>query len=119
MNNNVKQALCQSFSEFNAIRNFLLRKFASRPFHSECCHKVGLLLEFFRIYKYLNLFCNSLHVLLVLVSFLVRDAVDSKINRVFKAPPSAKCDSDGIGLESHICNFFSVSRGKRRALELL
>ena len=32
---------------------------------------------------------------------------------------SSKCDSDGIGLESHICNFFSVSRGKRRALELL
>ena len=73
----------------------------------------------FRIYKFLNLFCNSLHLLLVLVSFIVRDAVDSKINRVFKTPPSAKCDSDGIGLESHICNFFSVARGKRRALELL
>ena len=75
--------------------------------------------NYFRIYKFLNLFCNSLHVLLVLVSFLVRDAVDSKINRVFKTPPSAKFDSDGIRLASPICNFFSVSRGRRRALELL
>ena len=55
-----------------------------RPFHSECCQQVGPLVNSFRIYKFLNLFCNSLHVLLVLVSFVVRDAVDSKINRVFK-----------------------------------
>ena len=40
-----------------------------------------------RIYKFLNLFCNSLHVLLVLVSFVVRDAVGSKIKRVFKCHP--------------------------------
>ena len=37
-----------------------------------------------RIYKCLNLFCNSLHVLLVLASFVVRDAVDSEINRSFQ-----------------------------------
>ena len=47
----------------------------------------------FRIYKFLNLFCNSLHALLVLVSFVVGDAVDSEINRSFEflfrsiAPP--------------------------------
>ena len=39
----VVTVLCQSFSEMHAIRNFLLHKFSSRPFHSECCHQVGLL----------------------------------------------------------------------------
>ena len=38
----------------------------------------------FRIHKFLNLFCNSLHVLLVLVGFVVKDAVNSKINTLFE-----------------------------------
>ena len=35
--------------------------------------------NFFRSHK----FCNALHVLLVLVNFVVRDAVDSEIKRLF------------------------------------
>ena len=46
----VVTVLCQCFSEFHAIRNFLLHKFSSRPFHSECCHQVGLLLKKFFSY---------------------------------------------------------------------
>ena len=38
---------------------------------------------FFWDHKFLNLFCNSLHVLLVLASFVVGDAVDSEIDRLF------------------------------------
>ena len=39
--------------------------------------------KFFCIHKVLDLLCDSLHVLLVLVSFVVGDAVDSEINRLF------------------------------------
>ena len=39
---------------------------------------------FFRIRKFLNLFCNSLHALFVLVGFVDGDAVDSEINRLFQ-----------------------------------
>ena len=51
MNNMVETVLCQFFSEFHAIRNFLLHKFSSRPFHSECCHQVGLLLDVFSYFQ--------------------------------------------------------------------
>ena len=50
MNNIIDTVLCQSFSEFHAIRNFLLHKISSRPFHSECCHQVGLLLKNYFVY---------------------------------------------------------------------
>ena len=45
MNIIVETVLCQFFSEFHAFCNFLLQTFSSRPFHSECCHQVGLLFK--------------------------------------------------------------------------
>ena len=84
LNNIADIVSCESFSESHATRNSLLHKFSSRPFHSECCPRWVFFQNSFRIYKFLNLFCNSLHVLLVLVNFVVRDAVVLKINRLFE-----------------------------------
>ena len=83
MNTNAGIVLCQSFAELHAIRNCLLHELSSRPFHSGCCPQMDPLKKNFRIDKFLILFCNSSHVLLVLVGFVARYAVDSKINRLF------------------------------------
>ena len=88
MNSNVDIVLCYFFAELHVTRSCLLHKFSSRPSHLECCPQVSRF--FFKkkklndVASFLNLFCNSLHVLLVLVSFVVRDAVDSEINRLFE-----------------------------------
>ena len=48
---------------------------------------------FYCSHKFLDLLRDSLLVLLVRVSFVVGDAVDSEMNRLLDFPPSAKCDS--------------------------
>ena len=51
--------------------------------------------NFFRFHKFLNLFCNSLSVLLVLVNFVVRDVVDrvncNSLMHLGKSSRSVKC----------------------------
>ena len=59
MNNNADIVLCQSFAELHAIRNCLLHEFSSRPFTQDVLLWWILLKKPFRIYKFLNLFCNS------------------------------------------------------------
>ena len=85
MNIIVETVLCQFFTEFHAIRNILLHKFSSRPFHTECCHQV-----FFFFLK--KKFCSYLQVSELVLQFFARTARPckssslgmSKINRVFK-----------------------------------
>ena len=45
--------------------------------------EVSRLLKLLCSHKFLDLFCDSMHVLIVRVSFVVGDAVDSEINRLF------------------------------------
>ena len=71
--------------------------------------------NFFCSHKFLDLFCDSLHVLLVRVSFVDGDAVDSEIIRLFDflLGPSA------FGSEFQACKLLLVSRGMLTVLDLV
>ena len=86
MNNIVETVLCQFFLNSMQFAISCFKNFLCGIFTQNVVTKWVFLKNSFRIFKFLILFCNSLHVLLVLVKFLVRDAVDSKIKRALKLP---------------------------------
>ena len=82
MSCNVDIVLCEFFAESNATRSCLLHKFPSRPSHLQCCPRVSRL-QGFSIDT--NFRTCSVHTLLVLVNFVVKDAVYSEINGLFES----------------------------------
>ena len=74
--------------------------------------------SFFCSHKFLDLFYDSLHVLRVRVSFVVGDAVDSEINRLFDVLLRPSATSEGSGQSSSL-QILSVSRGILAVLDLV
>ena len=79
---NIDIVLCQFFAEFHVTPSCLLHEFFHGLF-TENGVLGWVVLNLFWSHKFLSLFCDSLHVLLVLTSLVVGDVVDSGINGLF------------------------------------